>query len=161
MWYNVDFNKLGNLMLPINLRQPKLMAYVSAILHPIVQLHYNWQQFRNHQPYGTMYRLDHTGQVCYLRKALNDAFDVSQRRIYIDGTGGNVGKTYIYTPGEKNPKYLGKIYLRNNLEFADTGADFLVYVPKTIAEKENFGLRAMIDFYKLASKRYLIIKTNE
>jgi hypothetical protein len=154
MWYKVDFNSLAlNFQLPA-LRLPKLMAFVYSAVKPMISLHYNWGRNRE----ANLYRLAHTGQVCYLRKALNDSFDVDLRRIYIDGTGGAAGKTYIYTPGEEQPKYLGKIYLRDSLEFADTGADFLVYVPTSIAETMNYELRALIDFYKLASKRYLIIK---
>lgn len=154
MWYSVDFDKLGKLLLPINLRQQRLMAYLSAILSPLVALHYTWTQFRN----TNLYKLAHTGQVCYLRGALNDAFDPSERRIYIDGSGGDATATYIYTPGEEQPKFLGTLFLRNSLEFADTGADFLVYVPASIVASQNYELRALIDYYKVASKRYLIIE---
>lgn len=131
-----------------------MMALLKAFLQPMVTLHYTWSQFRKRK----IYELEHTGQVCYMRKALNDAFDVDERRIYIDGTGGDASKTYIYTPGEEQTKYLGKLWLRNSLEFADTGADFLVYVPASIAQSLNYELRALIDFYKVASKRYLIIE---
>lgn len=155
MWYSIDFDKLGKLLLPLNLRKAKLMSWISALLQPMVTLHYLFTQYRN----ATIYKLEHTGQVCYLRGALNDRFDVDLRRIYIDGTGGDASKTYIYTPGEEQTKYLGKIFIRNSLEFADNGADFLVYVPKSIAQSLNYELRALIDFYKLASKRYLIIET--
>lgn len=157
MWSNVDFDKLGKLLLPLKLRQPKLMALVKGYLQPMITLHYNWTQFRNKK----LYELEHTGQVCFLRGALNDAFDVDLRRIYIDGTGGDALKTYIYTPGEEQPEYLGKLWLRNSLEFEDDGADFLVYVPIAIANALNYELRALIDFYKVASKRYLIIPINE
>lgn len=154
MWYSVDFDKLGKLLLPLNLRKQRVMAYVSALMQPLVALHYIWTQFRN----ANIYKLTHTGQVCYMRKALNDRFDVDLRRIYIDGTGGDALKTHIYTPGEAQTKYLGKLWIRNSLEFADNGADFLVYVPANIAQTLNFELRALIDFYKVASKRYLIIE---
>lgn len=154
MWYRVDFNKLGKLSLPIDIRRPRIMAYLCALLSPVDNLHYIWQQFRA----ANIYKLEHTGQVCYLRGALNDSFDPDQRRIYIDGTGGDALKTYIYTPGEQQTKYLGKLYLRNSLEFVDTGADFLVYVPSELLVTQSFEIRALIDFYKLASKRYLIIE---
>lgn len=153
MWYNINFNKLAlNFQLP-DLRKPKIMAWIYSFIRPIVSVHSTWRQYRA----TNLYRLAHNGQVCYLRAALNDAFDVDLRRIYIDGTGGDASKTYVYTPGEEQTKYLGKLWLRNSLEFADTGADFLVYVPSSIAETLNYELRALIDFYKVASKRYLII----
>jgi len=89
---------------------------------------------------------------------LNDRFDPELRRIYIDGTGGEAQKTFIYTPAENQTKYLGTIYLYQALEFSDTGADFLVYVPQSIAVWLPFEIRALIDFYKLGGKRYLIIE---
>lgn len=154
MWYKVDFNKLAlNFQLP-ELRKPKLMAWLYSVIKPMVTVHYLWATYRN----ANLYKLAHNGQVCYLRGALNDTFDPSERRIYIDGTGGDATATYIYTPGEEQPKFLGTLFLRNSLEFADTGADFLVYVPASIVATQPFELRALIDYYKVASKRYLIIE---
>lgn len=154
MWYKIDFYKLVFNFLMIGLRKPIHAVYYYSFIKPLVSLHSTWNVFRT----ANLYKIEHTGQVCYMRKALNDAFDVDARRIYIDGTGGDAMKTFIYTPGEAQTKYLGKLWLRNSLEFADTGADFLVYVPATIAQSLNFELRAIIDFYKVASKRYLIIE---
>ncbi len=53
---------------------------------------------------------------------------------------------------EKNE--LTNVHFFKNME----GADFLVFVPATIAQTQSFALRALIDFYKVASKRYLIIE---
>ncbi|AUS07248.1 hypothetical protein C1A40_02865 [Tamlana carrageenivorans] len=131
-----------------------MLSWLYSVLFPLQTLHESWKQFR----VDNLYKLAHTGQVCYLRAALNDAFDVSARRIYIDGTGGNAQKTYVYTVGENQPKYLKTLYLHNALEFANTGADFIVYVPSSIAQSQGYELRALIDFYKVASKRYLIIE---
>ena len=154
MWYKIDFYKLVFNFLMVGLRKPIEVGFYYSFVNPLVSLHQTWKTYR----FANLYKLEHTGQVCYLRGALNDSFDPSQRRIYIDGTGGDALKTYIYTPGEEQTKYLGKIWLRNSLEFADTGADFLVYVPQAIVALQNFELRALIDFYKIASKRYLIIE---
>lgn len=131
-----------------------ILSLLYAFVKPMVTLHISWKAFRA----ANLYKLAHNGQVCYLRAALNDSFDVSLRRIYIDGTGGDALRTFIYTPAEEQPKYLGTIYIRQSLEFADTGADFLVYVPASIVAAQLFELRAVIDFYKVASKRYLIIE---
>lgn|SRR5690606_25589217 len=154
MWYSVDFFKLAINFQLISLRKPKVMAWLYAFIRPIVTLHTTWKQYRE----SNIYKLTHNGQVCYLRKALNDRFDPELRRIYIDGTGGEAQKTFIYTPAENQTKYLGTIYLYQALEFSDTGADFLVYVPQSIAVWLPFEIRALIDFYKLGGKRYLIIE---
>lgn len=154
MWYKVDFYKLVFNFLMVGLRKPIELAFYYSSVNPLVSLHSTWRAFR----LANLYKLETTGQVCYMRRALNDSFDQSDRRIYIDGTGGDARKTYIYTPGEQQTKYLGKLWIRNSLEFEDTGADFLVYVPKTIVDLQRFEIMALLDFYKVASKRYLIIE---
>lgn len=154
MWYSIDFYKLVFNFNMVGLRKPIHLAFYYSFIKPLTTLHFTWKAYRA----SNLYKIAHNGQVCYLRAALNDAFDVDLRRIYIDGTGGDASKTYVYTPGEEQTKYLGKLWLRNSLEFADNGADFIVYVPANIADTLNYELRALIDFYKVASKRYLIIK---
>ncbi|MGJ5643196.1 hypothetical protein [Formosa sp. S-31] len=157
MWYSVDFYKLALNFQLIGLRKQKFIAWIYAFITPLVTTHTNWKQYRERN----MYKLNHNGQVCHLRKVLNDYFDPDLRRIYIDGTGGEAAKTYIYTPVENQTKYLGTLTLFQSLEFADTGADFLVYVPQSIAQNQSYELRALIDYYRLGGKRYLIIELNE
>ena len=58
-------------------------------------------------------------------------------------------------------------YLRKALNYSDTGVDFIVKIPLEIWEAKKiptseigkyrfFEIEALIDFYKLASKRYII-----
>lgn len=154
MWFEVNYNKLVWQWFPVQLRKAALVQITYCYMRPLIQRHYWWKQYRE----SNIYKLSHNGQICYLRKALNDTFDQDLRRIYIDGTGGDATKTYIYTDAENQPKYLGTIYLRGSLEFQDTGADFIVYVPASIMATQNYEVRALIDFYKLGGKRYLIIE---
>lgn len=154
MWYRVDFYKLCFDLLLVGLRKPLQIAVLYAYTKPLEVLYIKWQNYRN----DNLYKLNHNGQICRLREALNDGFDISLRRIYIDGDGGDAQRTYIYTPGENQTKYLGTLYIRNSLEFADNGADFIVYVPGSIMQTQSFEVRALIDFYKMSSKRYLIIE---
>lgn len=154
MWDKLSIQLLAYNLLPTFLRKPVLGALVEALVAPLRKLYDDWYAMRQEH----LYQLEHTWQVCYMRGALNDDFDPSDRRIYIDGTGGSAAKTYIYTPGENQTKYLGKLWLYQSLEFAG-GADFLVYVPKSIVANHGYEVRAMIDFYRLGGKRYLIIET--
>ena len=48
------------------------------------------------------------------------------------------------------------MYLNQNEDFADTGVDFIVFVPQAIQTTQHHQLNALIQFYKLASKRYKI-----
>ncbi len=149
--YDIDVKKLSVLLLPTFLRKAKMVAWLHCLVAPLVSLHYAFMQKRE----ADLYNLNHNGQVCYLRGALNDAFDVEQRRIKI--TDGNTfRRQYIYTRGEQKPKYLGKIYLHERGDYSDTNVDFIVEVPREIYRENE--MKALIDFYRLASKRYKIVK---
>lgn len=160
--FEIDLNKWVVLLLPTTLRQSKMIAWLKVLVSPIVSLHYKFIQKRNED----LYKLSHNGQVCYLRKALNDAFDPTQRRIKISD-GNRYKSQYIYTEGERKPKFLGTMYLRDNSVYDDTGVDFLVLLPldiwnsyKTeiaIGEYRFYDIEALVDFYRLASKRYKIV----
>lgn len=150
MWFNVDYKKLAVLLLPTIIRKAKLVAFIQILLAPLVSLHYNWNQARR----SALYKLAHNGQVCYLRKVLNDEYDPSSRRIEIVD-GNKFRRAYIYTHAEQKPLYLGKINLRPSTDFEDTGVDFTILVPSDVIYDE-YDLKALVDFYKLASKRYKI-----
>lgn len=151
MWYKLNIKKLAVLLLPTFLRQSLLMAYLFSLGKPLERWLYEWQQFRE----DNLYKLNHNFQVCYLRKALNDHFDPMQRRIIITGSH-RYKRQYIYTKPENKTKYLGTMHLRMDSDFADNGADFLVLVPTELLNDDNFEMKALIDYYKLASKRYRI-----
>lgn len=165
MWYHIDFDKLVGLLLPTFLRKRKMIAWLGAWVAPLKSLHYKFYQKRNALN-GDLYRLAHNGQVCYLRKVLNDNFDNEKRRIRIIDAN-QYESQYIYTEGEQKPHHLGTIYLYRNADYADTGVDFIVKIPleiwlgeKTetsqIGEYRFYKIEAFIDFYRLAGKRYII-----
>lgn len=157
MWYTINFYILALQLLPIALRKPNIAAYTQALLKPLDTLYYTWSQMRERN----IYKLEHNGQVCYLRAALNDAFDPGERRIYI-GEGNMYDTTYIYTEGEAQDVYTGTesegttLWLRTEGETADTGLDFIVWVPAEVYATQLPGLRATVEFYKAGGKRYHI-----
>ncbi|EKT3963253.1 hypothetical protein JE957_000676 [Flavobacterium psychrophilum] len=142
---------MGIGFLPINLRQPKNIAYVLALLEPVEWLYYQWLQKRDFD----RYRLKHTGQVCKLRKVLNDNLDKSLRRIYI-AQGTAFPRKYIYTKAENKPKYLGTYFIKSQDEYENTGVDFIVFVPTEIKTASIDQLKYLLNYYKLAGKRYKI-----
>lgn len=151
MWYNIDFEKLGKERFAAFLRKPILLAFLSSMITQVVNLHYNWKQKR----LIDWYKIEHTGQVCLLRKVLNDAIDPIDRRIYI-ASGNAFPRKYIYTGAEKKPVFLGKMFIYRNAEYLNTGADFIVFAPQQLIDTRINELNALITFYKLASKRYQI-----
>ena len=151
MLFDINFKKIGIGFLPIDLRQPKNIAYVLALLEPVEWLYYKWLQKRDFD----WYRLKHTGQVCKLRKVLNDNLDPSLRRIYI-GVGTAFPRKYIYTRAENKPKYLRTFFIKSQNEYENTGVDFIVFVPTEIINKNIDQLKYLLNYYKLAGKRYKI-----
>lgn len=163
--YNIDFEKLIGLLTPTILRRAKMLAFLRMLVVPLKRIHYDFLQKRNARN-GDLYRLGHNGQVCYLRKMLNDNFDNEQRRIRILD-GNKFRRKYIYTQGENKTIYLGTMYLRNRSDYADTGTDFIVELPKDIwqyhrmehnSTERFYTIEAFVDFYRLAGKRYKIVE---
>ena len=153
MWYKINFNKLVVQLMPTFLRQPRMIAFISLFSAELTKLYNAWLIKKSQDETW----LQHNSQVCKLRKILNDEFDDIERRIKI--TDGQLyDRQYIYTLGEKKPKYLGKIFIRQNTDYADTGIDFFVVVPVEINNEQNkYKLEAWVNRYRLASKRYKII----
>lgn len=154
MWYSIDFYKWAVLLLITRLRKPKMIAFTKTLVSPIVKMHYEFLQRKT----ADDFILNHNGQVCYLRKALNDVFDADLRRIQI-GDGNQFARQYIYTRAEQKPVFLGKMFLRDRTDYADTGVDFIVYVPNTILQTRIVGLNNWIHIFKKGVKRYKIIAT--
>lgn len=151
MWYNIDFIKLAKERLANFLRKPIALVFVGLLGAEIGNIHYAWLQKRTRD----WYKITHTGQVCSLRKVLNDALDPIERRIYI-GEGNAFPRKYIYTRAENKPVFLGTMFIYQNSEYLNTGADFIVFAPTEIVLGQINEMNALLKFYKLASKRYQI-----
>lgn len=158
MWHKIDWNILAIDQIPIALRKPSVSALAQIVLKPLNSLYYKWYNWRKEN----IYKLEHTGQICYLRGSLNDKFDPIDRRIYI-GNGLLYDTQYIFTEAEEQDVWLDTeeeedtIWLRTESETADTGLDLIVYVPEAIYNTQLDGLKAHIDFYKAGGKRYSIL----
>ena len=157
MSFDINWDKLVLYLLPTFLRRPFLLGYTRALLSPMESLYYKWYNWR----IDNIYKLEHTGQICSLRGSLNDKFDPLQRRIYI-GDGQIFDTTYIFTEAEEQDVWLDTelepetIWLRTEGETADTGLDFIVYVPQDIYNRQLDALKVHIDYYKAGGKRYKI-----
>lgn len=158
--YDIDFRELANLLTPPFLRKVKLIDFLEALLKPLEEVNFNFKIFRRQ----AIYKVTHNGQVVYLQAVLNDSYDNSLRRIYIDDFPV-YDPVWIYPEADENPVYIGNATVYSDAEaFAATEFDFLVFVP---IEYKPFNpqqltifltqMRSLINYYKLASKRYDII----
>lgn len=154
--FNIDYYRLVKLLLPVMLRRPLLLAFMEAIVSPVDTLYGLFSSNRN----ANLYRLSITPQVCFLEKALNDRFDISRRRIYIED-GVFYDEQYLFTEGEGLDEYVytpvenKDIYLYTRSETGSGSVDFIVVVPAGLRYNEA-EMKALVNMYKLASKTFII-----
>lgn len=159
--YTISYSKFVSERIPEALRIQPLPQWVMALISPVVYLYSLLLAFRLY----VLYRLTITPQVCYLEKMLNDRYDTTERRIYIDD-GAEFSKLYVYLKSELKPVYIHtkaedfepKTFLYRKGEVTTGGFDFVVFVPAVVAF-DAVEIRALIDTYRLASKRNYIIQT--
>lgn len=149
-----DIDAVANNITPPRLRSYETMAFIEAIAEPyraiLERLYLEAAQRK--------YEMAFTGQVCYLRRLLNDKFDPIQRRIWI-GNYSLGTKVHIFNKHEENePVYVlnkaenAPLYLFNSFE---AHYSFVIHVP--IGQVTNYNeFRAWVDRYRLKSKMYLI-----
>lgn len=148
--YNLNIDKLLALLTPTFLRKPKLVGWLRTLATPLHKLLYDFHNAR----ISDLYNLTHNSQVCYLRKALNDEFDDEKRRIRIED-GKQKQRLYIYPRSANKPLFLGKFFLYQRGDYIDGGVDFIVVLPKDLTY-DKYKLEALVNFYKLAGKRWEI-----
>lgn len=156
--YDVNFKRLGLLLLPTLLRQPLMVSLLYAVISPLGYIHARFMRIREE----ANYRLNHNGQVCYLRAALNDSFDSELRRITVTDTAKHSGTLLVYLR-ETGREVLvpdrssGRALIVNCRGYgAAGGIDFVVNVPNALRGLDESRLRAVVNTYKLVSKRFAI-----
>ena len=152
--YTVSYSRLKDLLTPTFMRKPVVRAYLGALVRPVDTLYSLFMIFRR----DTLYKLQHTGQVVFLQKVLNDRFDNTDRRIYI--TDGIVNEpTHVYTHAEDKPVYLGTRYIYTRAELAFKDVNFIVVLPAgmTLSAEARIRMKSLINYYKLTTKTYRII----
>lgn len=153
--FDIDYSKLSKQLLPVMLRKTMLVKYLAVMVSPIVRL---YEFFTTHRA-SQLYELDHNGQVCRLEAVLNDRFDNTLRRIYIEDARA-IFATPLYRRVENKPVYLRRrsenkpVYLRRRAELTHGGA-FVVKVP-TALTFDTEEMKALINKYKMAGKTYAI-----
>jgi hypothetical protein len=100
--------------------------------------------------------------VWSVKAVLNDTFDVDQRRITVSDSGqasiiilkpDTYNEPVVLQPDSVKPA----VVISNDSAYAGSEFDFIVTVPFTITESDMYRLKALVNFYKLAGKRYKVI----
>lgn len=161
MRYIIGFLTLIKNLLPPKLRQGKMGAFLEALIKPLQTLNDRFNAFVQQ----TFYNVSFTGQVIYLERILNDRYDDSLRRIYIED-GLQLGlPPYLYNKVEQRPLYIfnkseaatPEFYINNKSEFFAEN-DFIVYVPNAILTPAlEKAIRSLVKIYKIAGKRFSVV----
>jgi hypothetical protein len=152
--FNLDYNKLLLQLIPSFLRKPRMVGWLQSLIYPVKELFEIFIAYRTEK----LYELSHNGQVFSMENVLNDRFDNDERRIYISD-GLTKDRLYAYTRDEDKALFLPK-YLYTRGDYADSGVDFIVWVPNeiVISLEEMYELRAKVNKYKIYPKRYKVYR---
>lgn len=152
IWQTVNFRKLSIWLLPTFLRRSKQIAWLNALISPVIDLYEN-----------ILYKMQHNGQVMYLEKVLNEKYKVAgynpnlhrstRKIIIVDAYYAK--RNYLYQDYEQKPIYLGSKFIHQNTEYTAEYFDFIIQIPATIIVNEN-ELKSIMAYYKLAGKKYKI-----
>ena len=152
--YQIDYNRLILLMLPIRMRQPKTVAFIRACIAPVSRLHSVFSANRS----ANLYRLNTNGQVCYLRKTLNDYFSTRNKSFGI-GDGTMSGK-WMYAEKESTygqlfiPKEPQGVTLWTVQVILSGTANFIVYIPDNLTGIDNLNrIKSIVNQFKIVSKK--------
>lgn len=157
--YDVSIKRLALLLLPTFWRRPLLAAVTYALVAPVQELHTRFMRWRQQ----TDYRLRYNGQVCHLEAVLNDLFDPGERRIRVTDNAENAGYTTLHHRDAGQSVLLpargsGRCVILNRRGYGGVnGYDFWVNLPIALYGKTDLAqVRAVVNNYKLASKRFSI-----
>ena len=155
--FSIDWLFLISTHTPMEWITDIYLAWMKALLSPIISNYNAFIQYRK----DALYKVSFNGQIIYLEHILNDTFDNINRGIYIDNVADN-RHDYFYNKVELKPNvYLYNLseggphlYLKNKAEYSNL-YDFIVMVP-TAVTFDNNAMKALVNYYKLAGKRYTI-----
>lgn len=158
--YRVNMKRLALMLLPCAMRRPVIGALVQSAVYGCSSLHGDFMRW--HEDIGVM--LESNGQVCRLRGRLNDMFNPVERRITIgEPRSDEKTGTLVYLRNEDRhillpPRSSERIIVINRRGYGGaSGYDFIVSVPYALmGQIDEVRLAAIVDTYKLASKRWII-----
>jgi len=149
----IDFKKLTALLLPTFLRALINTEFIGTFMPAISDLQTRFLANRE----SNLYMLKYNGQVCHLRKVLNDAFPERNKTFLIEDyepTG-----QWVYAKSDEfidsqlmitdQPETM--IY---SVEVIGDYANFIVRIPQVLGSVDNMNrIRSIVNTYKLLSKK--------
>lgn len=150
--FQIDYKKFSALMLPTTLRKAGMLSVLRSLMQPMATLSDKRLSTRD----TTLFELKHTGQVCYLRNALNTQFGLSRA----DGFEiADVTAEGNYLMAYDETDYLSE----RQLLIPDADEYEMLYDEDTIVETKQFTVFCPADIYndttsKMSDKMLVVHK---
>lgn len=155
--FNVNWNVFVAWLCPPVIRNAFWVNWFRVLINPLVTIHNSLLTFRT----ANLYQLSHTSQVWSIEAVLNNAFDPVERRIYLQDAGG-YEVILLFPDSDQNPLLLSNdataaVIIQSDSGYGGGAFDFVVVTPYQFTETDLYRLKALVNYYKLAGKRYDII----
>lgn len=169
MWYKIDFTKLTVLLLPPILRCRFLTSLLGVMTVPLRHIYNKFCTLKE----TVDSRLNITCNVLYLEKALNDAFYLTDRQIYIETPEEEKVPAFHFSSELQVPNYMyllseGTGFVLTNKGESKVRLNFIVKVPNFLCtsleskDADDYGWRYLsmikniLNIYKPAGRTYSI-----
>lgn len=156
----VDFNvnRMIRRFMPHFLRKPIMLDYLAGASKVLKDVNDQLIALRE----SILLKLSYTGQTIYLERLLNDNYDPSLRRIYIDNTNvqnfiywrnviENAPPFYLYNKAE----IAAPVYLQQTAE-VEASVHFIVHIPAAIGH-DPILVNADVRRYAQAGKTWILV----
>jgi hypothetical protein len=149
-----NFPKLAVMLLPTFMRSATVVELFRILSTPFTYLQLLF--FANRTK--NLYKLNHNGQVCYLRAVLNDAFPIRTKSFLIEDAEDT--GFWQYAADEELryeqlmiPDTPDAVFVCDE-ETMTKFADFVVKIPAELQSIDNLNvIKSLVNTYKLISKR--------
>lgn len=158
-WSTIDIETQQKLLSPIFLREDTTLAFIKTLTSPMQGI-----------VDDTLYKMQHDGRKIYLEKMLNEVYQVTgyshqdhenTKLIYIEDLP-IAEKLFIFQDSESEVSFLeddgddneNDIFLDGDTE-GIVSYSWVIFMPDTITFDE-YTLRALVDSYRYAGKKYII-----
>lgn len=147
-WYQFDIMKFAEEMTPPLLRKSLLMAFIRALLRPLVRLMREFQDLRAQSKKALL----PSGQVRAIEGAIVDKYHLHSGDVYI--TEPEDKTLYLYYEREG----AGALELPQTIYYAHENpnkTDFTIHLPDHL-EKYKDDITRLIEIYRPAGRKYTI-----
>lgn len=155
----INFSTYVKNHVPPALREARQLSWLSSLVSPIVTIWNIFSVWRAQKRKEISYNC----QTIMVEEALNDFFDATLRRIYIDNTWNNLERTAIYRVADGQPASViyrltdgqaGR-YIYRHADYQQE-YDFIVVLPAGEIFNED-QVRKLVDTLRRAGRKFKLI----